>query len=198
MAGTSPDARPVRSFVAVEVEEPARAAIVAYLDSLKTRIEDVAWTRPENLHVTLKFLGGVAPELLPTLTERLTAIGARVAPFSIGYAGVGAFPSATRPRVLWIGADAPALSPLAATVDAAGALVGGAPEDHAFHPHVTLGRPRVRRGGRAHRAATGAVLAGDRSRDFGSAPARAIVLFRSDTGPTGARHTPLARIALVG
>src|SRR5439155_5199408 len=112
-------ARPVRSFVAIEVQEPARAAIAAYLETLRRRVDGVAWTPPENLHVTLKFLGALAAEHVVSLAERLAIVAAAQSPFTVTYARVGAFPSATRPQVLWVGAAAPELTPLAAIVDAA-------------------------------------------------------------------------------
>ncbi len=220
MASSPAAARPVRSFVAIEVEEPARAAIAAYVETLRRRVEHVAWTAPENLHVTLTFLGGVAAEHLVALAERLAIIAAAQSPFTVTYAGVGAFPSATRPQVLWVGAAAPQLAPLAAIVDDAAATAVGVERDHRpYHPHVTLGRVRHRERARGReaprddpaprdgatprdRAAAGAttrprdVVAADARRAFGVAPGAALVLFRSDTGPAGARHTPLARFAL--
>lgn len=198
MDAPSTGARPVRSFVAIEIEEPARGAIVAYLAELRGRVDGVAWTRPENMHLTLKFLGGVAPERLTTLAERLAAIAGAERPFVVAYRGVGAFPSAGRPQVLWVGAAASELAPIAAAVDEAASVAGVARELRPFHPHVTLGRMRPGRRARGtDRSGTSprAVLAVDAERAFGVAVASALVLFRSDTNATGARHTPLARLA---
>jgi 2'-5' RNA ligase len=198
-------ARPIRSFVALEVEEPARAAMIEYLGRLRSTVDGVAWTRPENLHVTLKFLGNVVPDVLAVLADRLAGVAAAQPAFPVAFRGVGAFPGGTRPRILWIGADAQALAPLAAAVDGASVAVGATPaEDRPFHPHVTLGRTRERRGGSARRRQTGAgvvlgtMLADDRTRDFGEAPARAIILMRSETGPGGSRYMPLGRFPLAG
>jgi 2'-5' RNA ligase len=193
--------RPIRSFVALEVEEPARSALVAYLAELRVA-EGVAWTRPENLHVTLKFLGSVAPDRLGELTEPLAAVARGCAVFPVAYAGVGAFPSLVRPATLWVGAEASALGPLARGVDEASARIGVAREERPFHPHVTLGRVRGHgnRRGRPPRPpeTLRAALDAARVRAFGIVPARALVLFRSDTEPGGARYTPLARFAFGG
>ena len=198
MGAASPDARPIRSFVAIEVEEPVRTAVVAYLADLRRRLDDVAWTRPENLHLTLKFLGGVTGDRLKALADDLEVIAAAQPSFSMQFSGVGAFPNAARPHVLWVGASAAALPGLASAVDTAARRVGVAPEARPFHPHVTLGRVRERRGVAARGAGMRDLVAADRSREFGAAAAAAIVLFRSDTGPGGARHTPLARAPLRG
>ena len=198
MSAVDAAARPIRSFVAVAVEEPVRAAIVAYLAGLRDKLVGVAWTAPENLHVTLKFLGSVAPERLRVLTEPLAALAAARPAFAITFTGVGAFPSAARPRVLWVAAHAPELEPLARAVDVESTIAGVEQEDRPNHPHVTLGRvrePRRRRGAAPDAAATLRVLAADRTHEFGVSRAGALVLFRSDTGPAGARHTPLARFA---
>ncbi len=203
----------IRSFVAIELEEPARAAIIAYLAALRGSVDGVAWTPPENLHLTLKFLGSVAPEGLRALTAPLAALATVRPVFAMTFAGVGAFPSAARPRVLWVGAHAPELVPLAKAVDVESAVAGVAAEDRPYHPHVTLGR--VRRAPAALRHPPGAhggaaaldrreppairtVLAADQARAFGACEARALVLFRSDAGPKGARHTPLERFTFHG
>ncbi|MBI3768809.1 MAG: RNA 2',3'-cyclic phosphodiesterase [Deltaproteobacteria bacterium] len=195
--------RPIRSFVAIEVEEPARGAILDYLTELRQRVEHVVWARPQNLHVTLKFLGGVAPEQLAPLAERLAAIAAARPRFAVAYAGVGAFPEVVRPQVLWVGAVAPELARLAAAVDEMSVLAGVEAERRPYHAHVTLGRVRGARAGRRRSSPDRQthsgmfdVVAVDGTRGFGVAPATALVLFRSDTGGDGARHTALARLAL--
>lgn len=203
--------RPVRSFIAIEIEPPARAAVEAYLETLRPTFACVAWTRPESLHLTLKFLGGVLPARLAALADRLQVIAAGQAPFALTVAGVGAFPSIERARVLWVGVAAPELAALAAAVDGAAVVEGVPGARRPFHPHVTLGRVRQRSDRRAgsrragapgrpaHEAGLGrARFAADAVRQFGTSIARALVLFRSDLGPGGARHTALGRLIFGG
>jgi 2'-5' RNA ligase len=180
----------LRTFVAIELVDPARAAVADYLATLRPT-PGVAWSQPENLHLTLKFLGNVPTATLPVLTERLADATASQGPFAISVAGVGAFPNLARPRVLWVGCKATPLPTLAAAVDAACVRAGFAAEDRAFHPHVTLGRVRERTRMRFP------FLASDGARDFGASTASAIVLFASKLGSGGARYTPLATLALV-
>ena len=186
-------------------------AVESYLADLQRTISGVAWTPPENLHQTLKFLGDVIPARLESLAARVVGIAAAQPPFDLTVAGVGAFPSVRRPRVLWIGAAAPAVGPLAGAVDGACAAEGFAPETRPFHLHLTLGRVRHVRGARRgrlsprHDAPRGsrdrpvdpalalAALDQDRERPFGVSPADALALFQSELGPIGARHTCLAR-----
>ena len=192
----------IRSFVAVELAGAARSELQTYLDALRG-IGGVAWTRPENLHVTLKFLGSAVRDRLERLGPRLAEVAAARPRFTITCAGVGAFPSLARPRVLWVGADARPLAALAADVDAACAAEGFVPEARPFHAHCTLGRVRAagaghgrdRRAGTRHATALHDLLdrlGAERAPVFGVSPASALVLFRSDTRADGARYTALA------
>jgi len=198
-----------RMFVAIELAGSARPAVEHYLGGLRASALDVAWTRPENLHLTLKFLGAVDPHGVDPLVGRLRAVAAAQRPFVLSVAGFGAFPSFTRPRVLWVGVAAPELAAVARVVDRACAESGFAPETRPFQAHVTLGRVRERERGRRHgRGARGdsahragdvlAERAGDRDRVFGESTAEAIVLFRSFLGPQGARHEPVRVLPFTG
>jgi len=140
----------MRSFIAIRLADPARATVVAYLEQLRATVGGVAWARPENLHLTFKFLGDVACERLPPLVAALRPVAASVQPFTLRVAGVGAFPSLARPRVLWVGVAAPVLPALAAAVERACRDQGFALEARAFRPHLTLGRVRSER----HRSRT--------------------------------------------
>ena len=198
--------RPIRSFIAIELEGGARPAVERLVASLARTDADVAWTRPENLHVTLKFLGAVPPARLRALGERLRAVAAGTPPFVLTVAGLGAFPSLRSPRVLWVGTVAPELEGLVDGIERACAAEGFARESRPFHAHVTLGRvragrdPRRRRtAARAHGAGLPAGVAelfGDGSRAFGDSRVEEIVLLRSDLRPDGARYTPLLRVHL--
>ena len=182
-----------RCFVAVSLADPARAAVTEYLASLRATVAGVAWARPEQLHLTLKFLGNVAPARLPALAARLAeAVGAIDACIA-EVAGVGAFPNLARPQVLWVGVRAPSLATLADAVEASSAAEGFPRETRPFRPHVTLGRVRER-GRRATPEL--ALLARDGDRAFGTSALREATLFRSVLGSGGARHTVVASFPL--
>src|SRR4051794_342080 len=132
----------IRSFVAVDVDATTRDAAAALLARLRATGADVAWSRPDALHVTLEFLGSVEPERLTRLAARLADVAAAQPAFTLALRGVGAFPSLARPSVLWIGVDAPALAILASAVADIAAAEGFAREARPFHPHLTLGRVR--------------------------------------------------------
>jgi 2'-5' RNA ligase len=153
---------------------------------------DVAWVAPDNLHLTLKFLGGVDAERLEAVATALTAAAAGSTVFDLVVRGLGAFPSPTRPRVLWAGVDEgrAAAATLARGVDDALAALGFEREARAFAPHVTLGRVRVPRP--APRLAEALAAGGH----FGRQPVASVALMRSDLSSRGARYSELATAPL--
>jgi len=184
----------VRSFVAVPLPAAARAAILATVlqpggdgaPGLAARLPDVRWTsKPENLHVTLKFLGQVAPALLVRFEAALSQALAPVAGFDVELRGFGAFPSPRDAQVVWVGVDDPAhhLAGVAGVIEeVAGRLAVGeapAPAPRPFRAHVTVGRaPRRAR----HGVDATAVLAPWSERAFGRVPVNEIHLYESITG----------------
>ena len=154
----------------------------------------MSWVAAENLHVTLKFLGGIDEAGVPPVIDALGAAVRRHARFAIEVGGLGAFPSASRARVLWagvVGGDG-ALRALAATVETALAALGFPREERPFSPHITLGRVREPR--RAPELADG--LTAGATRRFGRVDVAQVTLMRSDLSSRGARYTPLAGLPL--
>lgn len=184
-----------RCFVAIDLEDPARRAVGAYLGDLRATIPGVAWTRPGNLHLTLAFLGDVPATSVPDLAARLARALAGTACFTARVVGVGAFPSLARPQVLWVGVAAPPLRGLADAVQRTCEAAGFPRERRPFRPHVTLGRVRTRTRGAGSDLG---LLGRDGDRDFGAAPVGRVTLYRSELAKGGARHAPLATFALAG
>ena len=155
---------------------------------------DVAWVAPGNLHLTLKFLGTVPETRIDAIVDALTQSGLDLRPFEARIRGLGAFPSGTRPRVIWAGVTdgANEMVELARRVDAALAELGFAREERPFSPHVTLGR--VRRPGRDPALTEALGLA--TVREFGRMRVPGAALMRSELGPRGARYTELAKMTL--
>ena len=108
--------------------------------------DKVGWVRPENVHLTLKFLGDIREEALNDLCAALEETCRHHTPFDVGLTGLGAFPSARRARILWagVGAGSERLCSLATDVDAAFAPLGFEREGRPYVPHLTLGRVRGR------------------------------------------------------
>ncbi|MES1239330.1 MAG: 2'-5' RNA ligase family protein, partial [Chloroflexota bacterium] len=96
----------LRLFFAVPVSDEARARVGALIDAVQGSVGDgsarIRWVRVDGLHLTLRFLGPTPEDRRPPLEAAADAIAASVAPFEVGLAGGGAFPSLARPRSLWI------------------------------------------------------------------------------------------------
>jgi 2'-5' RNA ligase len=154
--------------------------------------------RVENLHVTLRFLGELEAAALSRVQAALEAAAA-TAPFRVAFGGLGGFPTARAPRVVWAGvvAGAAQLSELHDRLEASLARQGISPEGRPFHPHVTLGRVRNPRGepALARLLETPAGLGGTA---FGEAVVEAVHLMRSDLGPGGSRYGVVSAVSLRG
>jgi len=177
----------IRAFVAILLPDDVRSALDAEIEQLRPVGRDVSWVARDNIHVTLKFLGHVEPERLDLAVSALARVAATVAGFELAIAGLGAFPSPTRPRVLWAGltSGADAAATLARSIDGALAAHGFAREDRPFSGHVTLGR--VRQPGRDERLA--AALAAGARHQFGRLAVDRLALMRSELSPRGARYS---------
>ena len=182
----------MRAFVAIDLAEEVRAALAREQSRLKVACghdRDLRWTRPEGLHLTLKFLGEIETAQATSVTAALQALGQSGA-FRVEAKGFGYFPDARRPRVLWVGLEVPAaLGELAGRVEAALEKVGFAREDRPFKPHLTLARFE-----RPHaKPALTAAIGGSSGGSFGSFEVSEFFLFESQLRPGGAKYFKLAR-----
>ncbi len=179
---------PERLFIAI----PLPASLRAELAALYEPIPGVAWTRPEQLHLTLRFLGEVERPLADTAEAALGAI--RVETFVLPVGGIGAFPPRGAPRVLWVGVGRghPRLYQLRQKIDDTLLGVGLALDVRRFEPHATLGRVHAE----AAPGAVGQFLR--RHRQFETAPFRADAfrLYASELRPAGAVHLVKREFAL--
>jgi 2'-5' RNA ligase len=132
----------VRTFLALHLPDEIRGAMASVQSELRSPGADVRWEKPEKFHMTLKFLGETPEALIPRIIAALQETARSVTPFDIEYRDVGAFPSLTKPRVLWIGVGdgGPAVTALQQGLEDDLARIGLAKEARPFHPHVTLGR----------------------------------------------------------
>lgn len=133
----------MRLFAGIPVVDAAWREIIALLGRLREGDWPVRWVHDEGLHLTLKFFGEVAPERLDVIAEAVRFAGQGTGALDLRLDGLGAFPSAVRPRVLWVGiAGPPPLELLYDRLERGAEAIGFPPEGAPFNPHVTLGRVR--------------------------------------------------------
>ena len=185
----------MRAFVALPSPPRLRAALGEALEGWRRSGAAVRWSRPEQIHLTLRFLGDDAdPDRLARLDAALGLAAAGVPPLGVRPGPTGAFPGWGRPRVLWLGLEnGDALGRLAAAVEEAAREAGFTAGERPFTPHLTLGRAR----GRVVEAAVLEAVRGWRP-DTGEETLEELILYRSEIGPAGARHEALARHPLSG
>lgn len=167
---------------------------------LRTELPDRAfrWARPDQFHLTLKFLGEVDPARLEELRMALTEAARGIPPLQMEAIGLGCFPNPKRPRVVWAGlSDGAGMLPRlqAAVGKACASFTAKEPEDR-FSAHITLAR--VKDAGRAEAERLARAMARYDLHRIGAWTAREVELFRSELFPRGARHTRLFAVPLTG
>ena len=184
-----------RLFIAVELPLSIRQKVRSHIDHLRQAVPDAqaSWTREENLHLTLKFLGDTPVTKVEALAQAIQNAAIRVSPFGIVVGGCGAFPPHGHPRVLWIGIDDPSgrLALLHQGLEAECDQAGLTREERPFHPHLTIARLRKPQGSR-HLAQTHRELGFDGE----TVVVSDLALIKSELRSEGSRHTVVVRHAL--
>jgi 2'-5' RNA ligase len=184
----------VRLFVALDLPEPVRHAITELIAKLQPKSRTARWIRPENLHITLKFIGHVGNEKLSPIQTALSSIRA-AQPIELHFRGMGFFPNEHRPRAFWCGiAASPILAELAANIDRALVPLGVEAETRPFAPHLTVARFKSDEGIREVVHAANDM----KSTDFGAAFETNFHLYESLLKSTGAQYNRLASFPFVG
>ena len=182
----------VRAFIAIEIPRPIQQAIHQATSTLRGELGAlVRWVLPENIHMTLKFLGAVSPAQVDLLTQTLRAEADSVPVFDIHVGGLGSFPNVKRARVLWIGVEAPAeLAALSRGIESACARLGYESETRGFSAHLTVGRVRQDASpADAHKICR--ALEAAKIDSLGTARVDSVHLFKSDLKSDGAVYTKL-------
>jgi 2'-5' RNA ligase len=133
-----------RTFIAIEIGLEVKSRAAALISRLRESGAKVSWTRPENLHLTLKFLGDTPDTRIPEVCRAVAKVASRAQPITIGFRQAGAFPKLERPRTLWIGVEEGMTELLALQENLEDELaeLGFPRERRRFSPHLTIGRVR--------------------------------------------------------
>jgi 2'-5' RNA ligase len=204
----------IRAFIAIDIPDDVRATVKeaqARLKQAPIRVK-ISWTKIDNLHLTLQFLGSIEETLVDRIKSALQSVAGEHQPFDVSVHGAGTFPNEHKARVIWVGCDdnvigagsdacpAPPLgdhrgSPLrqlARSVQAAMSPLGFEPEQHEFSAHLTLGRVKVPRPDVTLTTALDSL----KNSGFGTLRVEAIHLFESQLHPDGSIYKKLSTHAL--
>jgi 2'-5' RNA ligase len=185
----------LRSFIAIELPEEVKAALIGIQDEFKESRADIRWVKPDNIHLTLKFLGEIDGKNIGNIVQKVEGACAKYSFFELGISGIGVFPNIRSPRVLWVGIQyAEALAGLQSEIETGMASIGYERERRKFSPHLTLGRFRSAKGEKAISEKI-EMYKNDR---IGSIGVQSISLMKSELSPSGARYSRVAEIALAG
>ena len=134
----------IRTFIAVGIPAAIREQLGELQQSLAPHAEDVKWVDPDKVHLTIKFLGEVDERDIYEVCKRVGEVAGAWVAFECSVARAGAFPNATRPRVIWAGVSSGAaeLTEIHDALDDALGELGYPLENRSFTPHFTIGRVR--------------------------------------------------------
>lgn len=186
----------IRAFIAVDVPSFALETISQIQDRFKQLGLHASWTRPGNIHLTLKFLGETDPQRIPDITQVLIRVFQSSETFRVSLKEVGVFPNWNKPRVVWIGLDDPGghLAALQSQLETDLETLGWPRENRPFSPHLTLGRLKSPKGKERLREA----VAGLPALDPNPFDIDSVKLYRSELTPQGSIYTVLEEVAFQG
>ena len=187
-----------RLFVAIfppaDIVTSLRAAVAGVAKGVPARA--IRWNRPDQVHLTLNFLGAIAVARIPEIGSALEAACKGHRQHRVRVAGFGCFPNRNRPQIIWAGltGDLRPLESLKKAIDARLLASGCVGEDRPFHPHLTIGRARELNA--AGRREVAEALAREQDRDFGEWQVGSIDLMQSVLSPQGAAYGTVQSILL--
>jgi len=190
--------QPIRVFIAIELGDEMQRALAEAQAILRQSLpfSTIRWTQAEGIHLTLKFLGDVAPSRLGAIKTALATIGSKHTLFNLTATGLGVFPNPARPAVLWVGLEGQVtqLVRLRDDVEQVIAPLGFPTEQRAFHPHLTLAR--IKEPSQAEVTRLQDLIRRDPLGLVGELGVAELSIMQSELAPGGARYTRLARVDL--
>ena len=181
----------VRAFIAVDIGHAVRGELAKLQLRLKRAHADARWVKPENIHLTLAFLGDVDIARIRPLEAAMDQNLQGLEKFSLTFAGTGTFGRPRQPRVIWAGInDSPPLTELQRKTNDALQDAGIDFDTKPFSPHLTIGRVKSPR----HVAALLDELEKEKTPGFGRVEISEVLLFKSVLKPGGAEYSVLYRV----
>jgi len=179
----------IRTFIAFELPPAVISLLREVQQGLKRLKLRARWVRPENIHLTLKFLGDINTDAVDRIGTEMADAVSEFAPISLAVKGVGVFPGIRRPRVIWvgIGGDTQALFALQGRLEEKLIPLGFPGEKRAFKAHLTLGRLKSAAEPEKIRQMINE-FADLSSEDF---ILKQLILYKSDLEPSGAVYSQL-------
>jgi len=136
----------IRAFIATEIHKETRKELIAVQEKLKKSLKgNIAWVKPENIHLTLRFLGHIEKTQIEQFKKIITAITKQIKKFYYDLGVIGAFPSLSNPRVIWVGINFGfnELNQINALLEEQLEIIDFGVGEKYFHPHLTIARVKT-------------------------------------------------------
>jgi 2'-5' RNA ligase len=132
----------MRIFIAVELPATIKAEVSAFQEAFEETRASIKWTRPESMHLTLKFLGEIDEARLSEVVNVVQKVTAKHQQMTLRLSGIGVFPHLRNPRIFWVGlsGETEKFASLAEEIDLSLAELGFPREERSYNPHLTIGR----------------------------------------------------------
>lgn len=181
-----------RTFCAIELPHDVRAQLQDHVRRLREAVPDASasWSKPENVHLTMKFFGNVPTQNLAKISAAASRVAKEFSSFQIRIGGTGVFPRRSRPQVLWIGIEDSTgrLSALQQRLEEEFEREGFPKENRGYRPHLTIAR--LRRPEDARPLAEAHIQT---KFSFIEIPVNELVVFRSQLSPKGSVYTAISK-----
>ncbi len=184
----------IRVFIAIEIADEIKERLSEYIDKLRRAGADVKWVVPENIHLTLRFLGYIEKDTLPGLNKIVSDAVSSQEPFNISIGNIGAFPSLKRPRIVYVCVDEKEnnLLKLYENLNKQVEGLGIKEESRKYVGHITLGRIRTQK----NISNLTSALKSETDRFFGLEKVSYLTLMQSNLTPKGPIYTKLNNFIL--
>jgi 2'-5' RNA ligase len=182
---------PIRSFLAFDIESDTVLNRLAAVQRLLVQTgADVKLVKPQNIHITVRFLGNITPAMVEKIFDAMKQV--QFAPFNVQMKGLGAFPDLRYPRVVWAGITdgADQLKTVFSQLEPRLRGLGFSPDHKGFSPHLTVARIRSGRN-KAHLAD---FITENANCDLGTIKAQCLRLKKSDLTPKGPIYSTLKEV----
>jgi len=185
----------MRTFIAIDLPQEIKTSLAKLQDQLKQSYADVKWVKPDNIHLTLKFLGEVDETKLESVIQETEAVAKNNPGFKIQIESLGSFPKIDFPRVVWVGVKqgSAETKKIAKELESSLEKIGFAKEDRPFSSHITIGRTRSSKN---QRTLSDELKKLEDKFTAGEFMAEKITLYKSTLSPQGPTYEALREISL--
>ncbi|MEW6101064.1 MAG: RNA 2',3'-cyclic phosphodiesterase [Candidatus Omnitrophota bacterium] len=187
----------MRAFIAIDLPKETKAALAGIVGQLKKTGADVKWVNPDNIHLTLKFLGEMEEKKIKEAVTAVKEVAENKNAFILRVSSLGAFPNINSPRVIWLGIDSgdAETKVIAQELEEKIEKIGVPKEERPFSSHITIGRlrsPKNRENLVQELKRLGEEIQGDEKEFY----ADKITLFKSTLTPKGPIYEPVMEASL--